>query len=367
VEGRKSVISHLVRWLSPHFHSFPKPPSWITPQGEFKSLKAALIVDEVTESCLAAECQINNITPDNYKEVLKSWQPDLLFVESAFHGSGGSWRYQLASQPRWLKQRKSRAIEPVLDCARDLGIPTVFWNKDDGLFFDSFIEVAKRFDHIFTTDLNSIPRYRELVPPEVTVQTMMMPYQPAFHSFNGFGFSLKKACFVGSYYKKILSQRRQTLDMMFKSALSSGLNIDVFDRNHDRLSHFFEFKFPESEALSIHPRVPHNETSRIYKAYRMSLNVNSVLDSETMCSRRLLEILACGGIAVTNRSLCVDKYFAPYCLVLDSEEKAKEIFGSLINGQTKSDLERAAEGARYVRSAHTWSHRLQSICETAHI
>ena len=196
---------------------------------------------------------------------------------------------------------------------------------------------------------------------------MMMPYQPAFHSFGGFSFSVNKACFAGSYYKKILSFRREFFDMVFRSASLSGARVDVFDRHHDRPLRFFYFRFPRSEAVEIHPGVPHYETGRIYKSYAMSLNVNSVLDSETMCSRRLLELLPCGGIAVTNRSLCVDRYFAPYCLILDSEEQARDIFGRLSGGPAKSDLERADAGARYVRSAHTWSHRLLDICETVNI
>jgi hypothetical protein len=362
------MIGTLVKRISPLFYSFPRPPAWLSARaGPIKSLRVALIADDITEICLAAECQIKNITPDNYRDIFNSWRPDLLFVESAFHGAGGSWRFELASQPRWLKLTKSKAIQKVLDCARAGRIPTVFWNKDDGVFFDSFIEAARRFDHIFTTDLNSIPRYRAVVPPEVTVKTLMMSYQPLFHSFDGFGFSNKKACFVGSYYKKILETRRQTLDMMFRAADRSGAVIDVFDRNYHRLSHFFEYRFPKNRAVDIRPQIPYYETGRIYKAYSLSLNVNSVVDSETMCSRRLLEILACGGMAVTNRSLCVDKHFAPFCLILDSEEKAGEIFGGLDRGPSKSDLERAAEGARYVRTTHTWSHRLREICDTAHI
>ena len=84
-----------------------------------------------------------------------------------------------------------------------------------------------------------------------------------------------------------------------------------------------------------------------------------------MCSRRLLEILACGGIAMTNPSLCVARHFAPYCKVVSTPEEAMETFARLRHGPDSRDLELAAEGARYVRSAHTWSHRLQNICATA--
>lgn len=352
----------IARKFSSTFYSYPQAPKVTERTGEFAKLKVALIADHLTESCLTFECRVRNVTPQNFRDVLRSWRPDLLLVESAFHGWGGCWRYELAKQSRWMRLTKPTAIFRVLDCARSMGLPTVFWNKDDGAFFDQFIDVAKSFDHIFTTDATCVPRYRAVVPDGTTVGTLMIPYQPVFHSFDGFDFSTRTACFTGSYYRKILNARRTYLDMLFQAAGESGARIDVFDRNHDRLSRRFEFSFPEMDTLKVHPRIAHWETGRLYKSHVLSINVNSVTDSDTMCSRRLLEILACGGIAMTNPSRCVSRYFAPYCRVVSTPEEAREVFSRLRHGPDRQDLERAAEGARYVRGAHTWAHRLQDIC-----
>lgn len=357
------MIGLIVRKFSSTFYRYPQAPIVTERQGDFARLKVALIADHLTETCLTFECRIKNVTPKNYREVLRTWRPDILLVESAFHGSNGSWRYELAKQPLWLRCTKPKAIFRVLECARSMGIPTVFWNKDDGAFFDHFIDVAKGFDHIFTTDANCVPRYRAVVPAATTVDTLMIPYQPAVHSFDGFDFSTRTACFTGSYYLKILNDRRRYLDMLFQAARETGARIDVFDRNHDRFSRRFEFSFPQTDAVRVHPRVPHWETARLYKSHALSINVNSVTDSETMCSRRLLEILACGGIAMTNPSACVTRYFAPYCHVVATPEEARETFTRLRRGPDSADLERAAEGAHYVRGAHTWGHRLKDICQ----
>ena len=359
------MLGLIARTFSATFYKYPLAPSVTERQGEFAKLKVALIADHLTETCLTFECRVRNLTPKNYRDVLRTWRPDLLLVESAFHGWCGNWRYELAKQPFWMRCTKPKAIFRVLECARGMGVPTVFWNKDDGAFFDHFIDIAKGFDHVFTTDETCVPRYRAVVPPSTTVGTLMIPYQPAVHSFNGFDFSTRTACFTGSYYRKILNTRRLYLDMLFQAAEQSRARIDVFDRNHDRFSRRFEFSFPETDAIRVHPRVSHWETGRLYKTHALSINVNSVTDSETMCSRRLLEILACGGIAMTNPSKCVSRYFEPYCHVVATAEEAREAFGRLHHGPDKNDLERAAEGARYVRSAHTWAHRLQDICETA--
>ena len=359
------MIGLVVRKFSSTFYRYPQAPVVTEWQGAFAKLKVALVADHLTETCLAFECRIKNVTPKNFREVLRTWRPDILLVESAFHGSNGCWRYELAKQPLWLRCIKPTAIFRVLECARSLGIPTVFWNKDDGAYFDHFVHIAKSFDHVFTTDETCVPRYRAVVPASTTVNTLMIPYQPAFHFFDGFDFSTRTACFTGSYYRKILNSRRLYLDMLFQAAEEAGACIDVFDRNYDRLSRRFEFSFPEMDAVRVHPRVSHWETGRLYKSHTLSINVNSVTDSETMCSRRLLEILACGGIIMTNPSACVARHFAPYCKVVSTPEEAREAFARLHQGPDKQDLERAAEGAHYVRCAHTWSHRLQDICSTA--
>jgi hypothetical protein len=361
------MIGLIVRKFSSTFYRYPQAPPVTERQGDFAKLKVALIADHLTETCLTFECRVKNVTPKNYREVLRTWRPDILLVESAFHGSNGCWRYELAKQSRLMRLARPTAIFRVLECARSLGIPTVFWNKDDGAYFDHFVHIAKSFDHVFTTDEACVPRYRAVVPASTTVNTLMIPYQPAFHSFDGFDFSTRTACFTGSYYRKILNSRRLYLDMLFQVAQETGARIDIFDRNHDRFSRRFEFKFPEMDAIRVHPRVSHWETGRLYKTHALSINVNSVTDSETMCSRRLLEILACGGIAMTNPSACVNKYFAPYCLVVASPEEAGEVFSRLRHGPDAKDLERAAEGARYVCSAHTWSHRLKDVCQVVNI
>lgn len=357
------MVGRVIRKLGSFYYRHPAVPEDVVRQGRFGRLKIALVADNFTSECLTMECRIKSLTPANFQEVIAGWKPDLVFVESAFHGLGGAWRYELAKQPKLLRLSRPTAIYRLVEFARARGIPTVFWNKDDGAFFDAFIDVAKAFDYVFTTDKDCVERYRQHVPAEVPVNTLVMPYQPAYHNFTGFNFAHNEACFTGSYYQRILSERRQFLDMVFDACEDADIRLNVFDRNHDRLSRHFEFRFPKRKQMKLHGRVPHQDTARVYKKYAVSLNVNSVTGSETMCSRRLLEILACGGIAVTNPSRAVDRYFRDYCHVVRTREEARELFARLRFGPSKEDLERAEAGARYVRSEHTWEHRLGEISE----
>lgn len=359
------VIGALIRGLGAAFYDYPKVDEDAHRDGEFGRLKIALVTDYFTADCLSAECRVRNMNPRNYREVIAEWKPDLVFVESAFHGVDGSWRYELAKQSKSMRLGRPKAIFRLVDAAKSQGIPTVFWNKDDDAFFDAFIDVAKVFDYVFTTDRDCVERYRRHVPAHVPVHALAMPYQPAYHQFTGFDFQRNEACFTGSYYRRILNERRRFLDMVFDGCEAARLPVNVFDRNHGRLSRYFEFRFPRHDLLRMHSKVAHRETAQVYKSHVISLNVNSVTESQTMCSRRLLEILACGGIAVTNRSRCVDTYFSDYCHAVSTREEAVELFARLRHGPSGDDLARAEAGAMYVKQHHTWSHRLREICAVA--
>ena len=358
------MLGALIRTVGHLAYTYPAIPQDTPRSGPFGRLKIALVADSFTSVSLAAECRIRCMTPRNYAAVLRDWRPDLVFVESAFHGAQGEWRYMLAKQPRYINWYRPRAIFDLARRSRDLGIPTVFWNKDDGAFFDTFIDVARKFQYVFTTDNCCLPRYREELPPGSTADVLAMPYQPAFHSFSGFSFQKNEACFVGSYYRYILNGRRQFLDMIFDVCKSIAMPLHIYDRNSHRMSHFFEFRFPKDAGLHMHNQLPYTETGTVYKRYAVSLNVNSVTNSETMCSRRLLEILACGGILVTNNSPVVERQFRNFCHVVQDASQAQEVLARLAAGPGPGDKERAAAGAVYVRSHHTWQHRLEQLADT---
>jgi len=324
-------------------------------------VRIALVSDSLTQSSLDRECSVLTVTPSNYKWQFKYGRPDLLLVESAWQGYANKWKFRIAAYPDYPK-RTNQMLVDIVRHARDLGIPTVFWNKEDGVHFERFIDSAKLFDHIFTVDENCIPRYREVVGPDVTVNTLMFAVQPESHSFSGFNFKHRRANFVGSYSRHIHDHRRLWQDNVFSAAVSKGLGLTVVDRNSDRKA--AHYRYPDLGDLRVLPALPHRHTAQIYKDYLVSINVNTVIDSPTMFSRRLVEILACGGIAVTNPSPAVEQHFKDYCHVLSSADEAADLFDRLRHGPSADDLARAEAGARFVLAQHTWEHRLKQIVDT---
>jgi nitroreductase len=321
-------------------------------------LRIALVADELTGACLEYEAKVMHITPLNYRWVLRMRRPDVLLVESAWQGVRQSWKYRVAAYPD-KPHRTNRTLANMVAYARDLGIPTVFWNKEDGVHFDRFIDSARLFDHVFTVDENCIPRYRAVVAPEVTVNTLLFAVQPATHAFSGFNFKYKRSNFVGSYSHHIHGSRRRWQDMFFGAASQTGLGVTVIDRNSDRKA--AHYRYPQMANLEVLPAVTHARTAQIYKDYLVSLNVNTIEDSATMFSRRLVEILACGGVAVTNPSPAVTRYFQDFCHVVHTADEAHALFDRLRHGPDAQDLERARAGADYVLREHTWAHRLDEI------
>lgn len=323
---------------------------------QFGALRIGLVADTLTAACLAPECCVVQLTPFNYPYVLRFWKPDLILVESAWEGRRGAWRYRIAAYPDHPR-RNNNALRGLVRLAREQGIPTAFWNKEDGTHFERFIDSASLFDHVFTVDANSIPRYRAALGDDRTVQALMFAVQPRIHAFQGFDFRYRRASFVGSYSRHLHGARRARQDMLFAAA--SGIGLTLFDRNSARRSP--NYRVPPLPHLEVLPRVPYSRTADIYRHYVASLNVNTVEDSATMFSRRLVEILGCAGIAVTTPARSVERLFAPYCHVVETPGEARELCDRLALGPAPDDLARARAGADYVRREHTWSHRLAQL------
>ncbi len=325
-------------------------------------VKIALVSDILTRECLAPECELVDIPSRGFRRMLADARPDMLLVESAWHGIADSWRFRIASYPGHL-WRNTRRLRKLVACARDMGIPTVFWNKEDRVHFHRFIDVARLFDHVLTVDAGCVERYREVMGADASVGVLPFPVQPRIHHFKGFDFKHHTADFVGSYSHHIHDGRREWQDMAFGAALSTGLGLTVFDRNSNRASGIY--RYPEQPGMVVRPAVSQAGTAQIYRDYLVSLNVNTVRDSQTMYSRRLVEILACGGIAVTSPAHSVDALFSDYCHVVGTGEEAAELFDRLKHGPDARDLERARAGAEHVAAHHSWRQGLERILSVA--
>lgn len=362
------MLGNIIRMARTFMYDYPGIMEDAKGDGKFGSLKVALLTDYLTSVNLSFECRVRSLTPHNFKDVLVNWKPDLVFVESAFHGYRWTWSYRLVKHSAVFGSNDLNEFSELIRLANDLHIPTVFWNKDDGAYFEPFIDVAEKCDFIYTTDANCVPKYRERVAAispdgkcSKHVSVMQIAYQPRVHNFTGFNFTKKRMCFVGSYYRKILNSRRLFLDAVFDVCNRKSVILDAYDRNSSRMSGYFEFRFPKSDFIKVYPSLTNQETARVYKDYNVCLNVNSVTDSETMYSRRLIEILACGGILLTNRSRAVDLHFKDFCTSVGNPEELADILPKMVEAPSKENMDRAFAGSEFVKKHHSWERRLEQM------
>ncbi len=80
-----------------------------------------------------------------------------------------------------------------------------------------------------------------------------------------------------------------------------------------------------------------------------------------MCSRRLLEILACGGILVTNNSLSVKELFKDYCTVINCSDEALELLPGMVERPSAENMDKAEAGSRFIAENFTWEKRLEQL------
>jgi spore maturation protein CgeB len=322
-------------------------------------LKVGLVSDSLTAQSVNFDSNIVNITPWSRLYDLKIHRPDVLFVESAWQGHKSKWKFGIASYEDY-PNRNNLKLRDLVKRALDLKIPTVFWNKEDGAHFERFIDSASLFDVVLTVDENCIPRYRERLGDNVKLGVLPFAVQPKLHYPSREPPTIRSANFVGSYSHHIHHDRRNWQDMMFRSAAPIGLT--VFDRNSDRKAD--HYRFPDLPWLDVKQKVSYEKTADIYRKYMLSFNVNTIQDSPTAFSRRLVEIIACGGLAVTNPSLSVNRYFKDFVEVVHDEKECAELVKRIAReGLTKRDREKALAGADYVLREHTWEKRLQQIRE----
>jgi spore maturation protein CgeB len=149
--------------------------------------------------------------------------------------------------------------------------------------------------------------------------------------------------------------------MMFESATKTDFGLTIYDRNSNRGSK--NYRYPNLLNMQVKSAVPYSKTADIYRDYLVSLNVNTIENSPTMFSRRLIEVIACGGIAVTNPTLAVEEHFGEYSYVVRNKEEMDELFNRLKYGASKDDMERMRAGAEFILKKHTWKHRLKEILE----
>lgn len=317
-------------------------------------LRVLVIADEFSSSVLSYEWNQVQPTPENYQQVLDDGAYDLFFVESAWEGNAGAWRYHLVgeSAPR-------ASIRNFVKACQERGIPTAFWNKEDPPHFEDFLATAELFDYVFTTESAKIPEYIERLKHN-RVFELGFAVQPAVHNpakLPGVE-RTKNVVFGGMYFRHKYPERRQQMDYLLPVAGKFGL--DVYSRH----SKDERYQFPKGLKKHIVGTLPYAQMVAAYHRYKVVLNVNSVAASGSMLARRVFEAVACGAAVVSPSTPAIERYFANTGGVVQVSDAISS--ENQIRALLRSELYRERQvhkSQRLLWEGHTYADRVDHICD----
>lgn len=345
LEKRAPLAVHASEPVFPALRVFPARAGIVHP------LRLLAIVDEFTEQALYGECRLLLPGPRFAEDELDAAAPELLLVESAWRGNQGAWKGRLEGE--------SADVQRLLRYARERGIATVFWSKEDPVHFDHFLDLARHFDHVLTTATECVPRYREALKSD-RVGVLPFACQPVLH--NPLERRAREPAFVfaGSYYPQY-PHRNAALAAIVAGAGPLG-RVDIFDRNLGSGDPGLVFP-PPLDAHVVGTLAP-AEIGEACKAYRFAVNVNTVKDSRTMLARRVFELLASGTLVVGNPTRAVSRLCGDIVVSADAQGAWRERVALMMRDERVARRV-ALAGVRKMMAEHTWAHRLARLAAIA--
>lgn len=314
-----------------------------------KDLKMAAIMDRFTLDSYRPECQLLEVTPNNWKVEMDEFQPHLLFVESAWEGKDKLWYKKVSTV-------SEEYCELVKYC-RTKGIPVVFWNKEDPVWTDVFMEAAGWADYIFTTDVDCVKRYKTELGND-NVFLLHFAAQPEIHNPIEKYDRKDKFCFAGAYYHRY-PERTKVFDE-FSEVFRETKGFDIYDRNFGNSRP--EHAFPEQYNDIILGKLDPSEIDIAYKGYNYGINMNSVNQSQTMFARRVFEMMASNTITVGNYAKGLRTLFGDLTICTNSAKTLSNYLEKYCADDVSYRKYRLL-GLRMALSYHLYEDRLNYIIE----
>lgn len=323
-------------------------------------LRVAAILDEFSYQSFSHECDLVALTPENWREEFDAFPPDFFFCESAWSGHDSEsrpWKGKIYASENFEFENRAVLLE-ILEYCRRKQIPTVFWNKEDPSHYDDakhdFVATAVLFDHILTTDIDCVARYKEEHGHQ-SVHVLQFAAQPKLFNPIEEVERTDDIVFAGGWYENH-ARRSEEMARIFDRILESGRGLKIYDRFYgftDDDTH----RFPERFRPFVYPALPGDRVSEAYKESKFGLTINTETQSETMFARRIFELMACNTFVISNYSKGVENLFGDNVLFLGGETGSTEKLDDEF-------IERARrENLRSVLRDHTYTRRLQEIAK----
>lgn len=330
-----------------------------SPSGRsLNELTVGIISDEFTLEGMRGETNLLELRPESWREQVASQPLDALFVESAWEGSDGLWRKKVG----YYDDERFSTLKSILEHCNALGVPTIFWNKEDPVHFNRFSKSSSYFDHVFTTDSDCIRRYKASAGlQQRTAASLPFYAQPRLHNIvptdRPYDHSV---AYAGSYYGDRYKSRSDELTAILNVAKKHGLSI--YDRQY--LSPESPYRFPDQLRRFVRGGLSYSEMVDAYKSHPVHINVNSVDSSPTMFSRRVMEVAASGSAVISGRGDGVSHVMNGLVPVIAGSAEADVLVQEWMSHEP-ARIRDAWLAYRHVHRGHTAAHRLAYVLRTA--
>jgi len=335
----------------------PRPQmQYNIPKGKDGQLPIVTICDPMTWENLCTEHVTISLTPHNWRDVLLANQKiRLFFCEAAWTGTTANcWRGQIYKDERVFYDNR-RDLMNILELCNSKKIPTVFWAKEDPMYFQdkiyNFTDTAIHFDYILTTASECVAKYNALGHKHVYLWSF--GFSPTIYFPPNSLASPREnvAVFAGSWYTDY-QHRCNDLEKIFDTVLDKKISLRIYDRH--RISGRSLKPFPAKYQPYVHDAISYDALGDVYRNVMYVINANTVSDSSTMFSRRIYEAMACGCIIITNESLGLRQQFGSNLWYI----------GEGFDLTNLEEIETIRnQNIDIVFSSHTWGYRMKQLCE----
>ena len=292
-------------------------------------ITVAVIMDPFTYNSYSPEFNAIVLEPDLWLEQFEENDIDLFICESAWEGVGNEniidgvaiesnfkpWRTKIAVK---LEQNtgNEKTIFDILEYCKQHNIPTVFWNKEDPPSFEKFVDVAIQFDYIFTTDENSIIKYKS----KGHEQVYPLMFASQVKLFNPIENKKRSTdiVFAGSWYNQF-PERCEVMHNMFGKIIDSEYSLKIYDRKSNEGDS--TRTYPKEYLKYVNPAKPYNQMPNVYKESKFALNINTITKSNTMFARRIFELMSSNTFVLSNYSKGVYDLFRDNVIYLDKKDQ----------------------------------------------
>ncbi|HEB9344991.1 TPA: FkbM family methyltransferase [Campylobacter coli] len=314
---------------------------------DIKNMKIACIMDEFTYTSFKYECDLLQLSPENWRNEITAFKPDLLFIESAWQGKDSLWKLKISGF--------SIELQELIEYCKENNIATVFWSKEDPVHFGTFLPIARSVDFVFTTDIDCIPKYKFYVGHE-DVYCLPFAAQTKIHNPIEEFDRKDEFNFAGSYYLRY-PQRQLDFENLI-SAIRPYKNISIYDRNFNNPHP--HYAFPNCYKDMIVGNLPFNEIIKAYKGYKFGITMNTVKQSQTMFARRAFELVACNTFVVSNFSRALRNFFGDLVISSDNVNELKNKLKLICDDEIYCKKIKL-NTLRKVMKEHTYTDRLNFI------